>query len=83
MQTQAYTERNIPIPSESLPIYERVMTFMATNNAIDVTAYTNKIYFAVGKRKVIIMRKDVDKLNRDQAKAFFANNIYNPLKGKK
>lgn len=83
MQTQMYSAKNVPIPSDSLPTYERVMTFMANNNDIKVNAYAASIYFTFGKKKVIVKRHEVFKMDKEQAKAFFVNSIYNPLKGKK
>ena len=79
MQTQAYTTRNIPIPSESLPIYERVMTYLATNNGISVQPYTNKIYFGKGKKRIVVLRHEVKQMTREQAKNFFITSIHNKL----
>lgn len=80
MQTQEIqSHRNTPIPSEALPVYERVMTYLATNNGISVQAYTNKIYFGKGKKRIVVLRHEVKQMTREQAKNFFITSIYNKL----
>lgn len=80
MQTeQSQSYRNTPIPSESLPIYERVMTYLAQNNGISVQAYTNKIYFGKGKKRIVVLRHEVKQMTKEQAKNFFITSIYSKL----